>query len=52
MARINHEYAIDVLREKLSKLREERGTEANPQRIDEQIQSLENTIFTLKLDQE
>lgn len=52
MARINHEYAIDVLREKLFKLQEERKTWTNSRWIDEQIQSLENTIFTLELDQE
>lgn len=54
MARINHEYAIDVLREKVKQLKAERekysGTNYYP--YDRKIKSLENTIFVLELDQE
>lgn len=54
MARINHECALDVLREKVEQLKKERakcfGMKYIP--FENEIKSLENTIFTLELDQE
>ena len=54
MARIDHECALDVLREKVKQLKAERekysGTNYHP--YEREIKSLEHTIFILELDQE
>ena len=55
MARINHEVALDVLRDKLAELKKiqkdyVKGTWRRSYEME--ISSLENTIFTLELDQE
>ena len=54
MARIDHECALDVLREKVKQLKAERekysGTNYHP--YEREIKSLEHTIFVLELDQE
>ena len=54
MSRVDHECALDVLREKVKQLKAERekysGTNYHP--YEREIKSLEHTIFVLELDQE
>lgn len=55
MARINHEVALDVLRDKLAelkKIQEDYVKDTGRHSYEMEIRSLENTIFSLELDQE